>query len=174
MNNLERKQEMKRKMLIFLVLTAGLLATSASVWAHHSNAMLDKDRLITLTGTVTKFAFVNPHVSLYFDTKDAQGKDVIWITASGSPLELHREAGWTNKTFKEGDKIVVQGHPERDGQPAMETIRLYRCDSGEEVPLQQGKEKPPEYFSRVPIVTLPPARVLAVCSGKETIPDQFG
>jgi len=165
---------MKSKMLICLSLAAGLLAISGSAWAHHSNALVDKDRLVTMTGTVTKFAFLNPHVSVYLDVKDPSGKTTNWITAGGSPLELHRDAGWTNKTFKEGDKILVQGHPNRDGQPLMQTMRLYRCDSGEEVPLNQAKENPGEYLSRVPIVTLPPARVEAVCSGKEQIADQYG
>src|ERR1700733_10207086 len=92
--------KMKSKMLICLGLTAGLLTISSSLWAHHSNALEDKDRLVTLTGTVTKFAFLNPHVSIYFDTKDASGKRVTWITAGGSPLQLHRDAGWNNKTIK--------------------------------------------------------------------------
>ena len=47
---------MKAKTVVFVTLTAALLLVSVSVFAHHSNALSDKDRLTTMTGTVTKFA----------------------------------------------------------------------------------------------------------------------
>ena len=52
---------MKARVMVLLALTAAPLLISGSVLAHHSNALSDKDRLTTLTGTVTKFAFTNPH-----------------------------------------------------------------------------------------------------------------
>ena len=78
---------MKVKVFVFLGLTAGLLMISGSVLAHHSNAPSDKDRLVTLTGTVSNFAFRNPHVSVSFDVTDGQGNVVTWFAAGTSPLK---------------------------------------------------------------------------------------
>jgi Family of unknown function (DUF6152) len=163
---------MKTKLMVFLGLTAGFLMFSSSIFAHHSNAISDKDRLVTMTGTVTKFAFINPHVGISFDTKDERGNVVNWYTAGGSPMALHRDAGWTNKTIKLGEQILVQGHPNRDGRPLLLTMRLYRC-TGEMIPLDNNKIEAGEYLTHVKMVPLDPAKVQAVCAGKDKVPDQF-
>ena len=165
---------MKARIMVFLALTAGLLLISGSVLAHHSNALSDKDRLTTLTGTVTKFAFTNPHVGISFDVKDAQGKVVSWYAFGGSPVALHREGGWTNKTFQVGQQILVRGHVNRDGKPIVLYVRLYRCNSGEMINPGQNKIEGDEYLTRVKIEELAPTRVMAVCSGKEKMPDVLG
>ena len=164
---------MKVKVFVFLGLTAGLLMISGSVLAHHSNAPSDKDRLVTLTGTVTNFAFRNPHVGVSFDVTDGQGNVVNWYASGGSPLNLARDAGWNNKTFAAGEQILVQGHPNRDGRPLLLFMRYYRC-SGEMIPVDNNKTQPRAYITRVRIVPLEPTRVRAVCAGREQIPDIFG
>jgi len=163
---------MKTKLGVFLGLAAGLLMISGSLSALQSNAISDKDGLVTLTGTVTKFAFINPHVGVSFDVKDEHGNVMGWFTAGGSPMALHRDAGWTNKTIKPGEQILVQGHPNRDGRPLMQTMRLYRC-SGEMIPLDNIKIEAGEYLTHVKMVALDPGKVQAVCAGKEKVPDQF-
>ncbi len=130
---------MKARVMVFGAWTAGLLLISGSVLAHHSNALSDKDRLTSLTGTVTKFAFTNPHVAIAFDVKDAQGNVVNWYAFGGSPVALHREGGWTNKTFEVGEPILVRGHVNRDGKPIVLFVRLYRCNGGEMINPGQGK-----------------------------------
>ena len=165
---------MKAMVMVFLALTTGLLLISGSVSAHHSNALSDKDRLTTLTGTVTKFAFTNPHVVISFDVKDAQGKVVNWYAFGGSPVALHREGGWTNKTFQVGERILVRGHVNRDGKPFVLFVRLYHCNGGEMINPGQGKIEGDEYLTRVKLEELPPPRVMAVCSGKEKMPDVLG
>ena len=165
---------MKARVMVFLALTAGLLLISGSVLAHHSNALSDKDRLTTMTGTVTKFAFTNPHVSISFDVKDSQGNVVNWYAFGGSPVALHREGGWTNKTFQVGEQILVRGHVNRDGKPLVLFVRLYHCNGGEMINPGQGKIEGDEYLTRVKLEELPPTRVMAVCSGKEKMPDVLG
>ena len=170
---------MKVKVFVSLGLTAGLLMISGSVLAHHSNAPSDKDRLVTLTGTVTNFAFRNPHVSVSFDVTDDQGNVESWFAAGGSPLALARDAGWTNKTFTAGERILIQGHPNRDGRPLLLFIRVYRC-SGEMIPvdkesnLDTGAYRNREYITRVKIEPVEATRVRAACAGSEQIPDIFG
>ena len=163
---------MKTKLVVFLLAAGLLVAMSTSMFAHHSNAISDKDRLVTMTGTVTKFAFINPHVGITFDAKDEHGNVVSWYTAGGSPMALHRDAGWTNKQFKLGEQILVQGHPNRDGRPLLLTMRLYRC-SGENIPMDNNKIEAGEYLTHVKMVPLDAAKVQAVCAGKDKVPDQF-
>lgn len=165
---------MKARLMVFLALTAGLLLISGSILAHHSNALSDKDRLTTLTGTVTKFKFTNPHVSISFDVKDAQGHVVNWFAFGGNPAALHREGGWTNKTFQVGEQILVRGHVNRDSKPIVLYVRLYHCQGGEMVNPGRGKIEGDEYLTRVKVEELAPARVMAVCTGKEKMTDVLG
>jgi hypothetical protein len=91
----------------------GLLATAGPIAAHHS-WQLDRSRLLNLKGTVTSFAFSNPHVQVYFDVKDADGNIEKWSAGGGSPNRLSR-SGWTRDTLKPGDEVTVTGYRSRNG-----------------------------------------------------------
>jgi hypothetical protein len=164
---------MKAKVAFLLASALGLIMTSGSLSAHHSNALVDKDRLVTVTGAVTKFAFINPHVGVYLDVKDAQGKVSNYYAGGGSPAELSREAGWSTKTFTPGEQIVVQGHMSRDGRPLILFLTMYRCN-GEMIPMNNSKtqaaESGEDYLTHVKIPKLDAAKVQAICSGKEQYP----
>lgn len=112
----------------------GLFLLSGLLFAHHSEAVLDTNNTTTMTGTVTKWAFANPHPTVFLDgdVKDSQGETVAWFAAGGGGVLGLREAGWTNKTLVPGDRILVQGEQVRDGRPVLGLRKLYRCD-GEEV-----------------------------------------
>jgi uncharacterized protein DUF6152 len=114
----------------------GLFLLSGLLVAHHSEAALDKKNATTVTGTVTKWVFANPHPTVFLDgdVKDSQGKTVNWFAAGGGGVLGLRKAGWTNKTLVAGDRILVQGEQVRDGRPVMGLRKLYRCE-GEEVPV---------------------------------------
>ncbi len=139
----------------------GLLLVSGPLLAHHSEAALDKDNATTVTGTVTKWMFSNPHPTIYLDgdVKDAQGKTVNWFAAGGGGVLGLRKAGWTNKTLATGDRILVQGEQVRDGRAVMGLRKLYRCD-GQEVPMgYDAGEKKGEKFE-----PLSPTRVREMCA----------
>ena len=157
--------KMTKKAGVVFSVAVGLLMASGSLFAHHSNAVVDKDKLITVTGTVTKFMFVNPHVATHFQGKDAQGKDVQWY-AAGSTIQILHGVGWTRKTLQPGDKILVQGHQMRDGRPMLFWRAVYKCN-GEQIPLEPGIAD--EYRTHVKLVKLDSARVRAVCAGEATI-----
>jgi hypothetical protein len=97
-------------------LTAGLLVICVPVLAHHGTGTYDSTKSVTLSGTVTEFAFINPHAALYLDVKDATGKAVKWAIEMNSPGVL-RAAGWTKATFKAGDQITITVRPARAGTP---------------------------------------------------------
>jgi len=92
--------------------TAALLTLAATIpaVAHHSFAAeFDRSKMVTLTGTVTKLAWVNPHARFYIDVKDeATGKVNNWDWELSSPNGLMRR-GWTRNSLKQGDTVTVTG-----------------------------------------------------------------
>ena len=156
---------MNRKVFAGLSVAIGLFLVSGLTFAHHSNAVIDKDNATMVTGTVTKLAFANPHPAVYFDAdvKDSQGQVVNWFAAGGGGVLSLRKAGWTNKTLQPGDRILIQGHQMKDGRPLLGFRRLYRC-SGEAVPLGYDPENESEYSTRVKWELISPERVQEMCA----------
>jgi hypothetical protein len=91
-----------------------LIAFSAPVFAHHSfQAEYDATKPLTLTGTVTKLEWTNPHARFYVDVKDQSGKVTSWNFELASPNVLRR-LGWNRDMMKPGDVVVVKGHQAKD------------------------------------------------------------
>ena len=107
---------MRMKIALRAAVAAGVLAMSVPAGAHHGTGTYDSSKSVTLSGVVTEFAFVNPHVALYFDVKDANGRVVNWAIEMNSPGVLRR-AGWTKETFKAGDQITITVRPAKAGTP---------------------------------------------------------
>jgi hypothetical protein len=77
--------------------------------AHHSvDAEFDRTKPVTVTGTVTKVDWMNPHIWIYLDVKDKDGKMAKWQFEGSAPNALRR-GGWTRESIKEGDTITIQG-----------------------------------------------------------------
>jgi hypothetical protein len=96
-------------------LIALMLALPAA--AHHSGAMFDNDKSVTLNGTVKAFQWTNPHcwIQMLVPTK---GSDTVeWSVEMGAPFEVIR-TGFRPGSLKPGDKITVVIHPVRDGSRA--------------------------------------------------------
>ena len=81
--------------------------------AHHSGAMFDDRKSITLTGTVKQFQWTNPHCWIQVTVPADKGIKE-WSVEMGAPMELFRN-GWRPGTLKAGDRITVVIHPMRDG-----------------------------------------------------------
>ncbi len=96
-----------------LALAAGLAMVSAPVAAHHGNAAYDPDKTVTMKVTITGFEFGNPHVQVFFDTKDEDGKVRHWNCEGTNPAMLTR-IGWTKDTLKPGDQVTVVIHPNKN------------------------------------------------------------
>ena len=92
-----------------------LLAAAIPVSAHHSfTAQYDSTKPITVTGTVTKIEWTNPHARFYIDVKDANGTVTNWELELGSPNTLIRY-GWKRDSMKVGESVTVEGYLARDG-----------------------------------------------------------
>ena len=99
-----------KRVAIFTVAAAGALLSAASASAHHSFAAeFDRNLPITVTGTVTKVEWMNPHARFYIDAKDDAGKIVNWDFELASPNGLMRR-GWNRNSMKIGDVVTVTGH----------------------------------------------------------------
>jgi hypothetical protein len=122
----------KNRVFACLSLTAGMLMVSAPLFAHHSQAVYDEDRLVTIKGTVTKFEWANPHILIHLEVKDDKGNVDEWIAFSGSPAMQSREAGWNSEEFKPGEEITIQGFPQKDGRKIMLGAKHTRAN-GEEI-----------------------------------------
>ena len=99
-----------------LMTGAMVFALSAPAPAHHSHAMFDATREVTIRGTVTSFVFTNPHAFLYVDVKEQSGETVkYWIEMTNIPNLIR--SGIRATTFKPGDAVTVILRPLTDGRP---------------------------------------------------------
>ncbi len=96
-----------------LLATTALLTTTAAL-AHHSFAMFDQSKTVTLEGVVKDFRWTNPHVFIELTAKSEGGADEAWSIEMTSPEHLAR-AGWRPGTLKPGDKLTLLIHPLIDG-----------------------------------------------------------
>jgi len=101
-----------------LVLAAALMLSN-SAFAHHGTAAYDNDSFTTLKGIVSDFQFVNPHVQLSWETKNANGNVEKWQGEITSPSQLARAGGWNKNSLKPGDEIAVSGYPAKNGSHTM-------------------------------------------------------
>jgi len=117
--------------LMALLATCGWLMTMGSLSAHHSTAMYDNQNPVTITGTVKKFEWTNPHAFVYLEVKDEKtGKMVEWEVEMMSLNHL-RGYGWTSKTVKQGDTLSATGAPAKSGAPSMIANRMKLADGRE-------------------------------------------
>ena len=106
---------LRQKMLRALVAT--VLLTSASAWAHHSpSAIFDMGKRISVTGTLVKVDWINPHIVIAMDAKGDAGKIDHW-TFESNPPSWYRSVGLARADFAKaiGQTITVEGVRAKDG-----------------------------------------------------------
>lgn len=110
---------------VFIAVFIGTLAGPAL--AHHSVAMFDHTKTVTLHGTVKEFQYDNPHSWLEVMILKPNGTAVQWGFEAEGPAVLLR-VGIKPKTFRPGDKVTVVANPLRDGRPAGALISVTKAD----------------------------------------------
>lgn len=94
----------------------GLLMAAIPAVAHHAvQAQFDQDKQATITGTLTKVMWINPHVRWFMDVKDATGKVTTWDISGGGPGGF-RSIGISGRdVFKTGGTYTARVALARDG-----------------------------------------------------------
>lgn len=115
---------MGRARVVLLVVTAVLASARAS--AHHSfAAIFDANQPVTVTGTVTRLEWMNPHTWIYVDARRDDGSVESWAFELGSPNRLMR-FGWNQNSLPVGETVTINGSRARDGsfKAAVDTVTL--------------------------------------------------
>ena len=108
------------------VLVAALVIGSTQLLAHHSFSPFNTEVEKTITGSVNRFEWTNPHTWIWVDVTE-NGKTVTWGVEGMSPNYLARR-GWSKNTFKPGDKVTLTIRPMRDGSPGGMFVRGILAD----------------------------------------------
>jgi hypothetical protein len=107
---------MKRRWYAAICAATGLVLGHPGVaLAHHSFAMFDSSRSLTLKATVVDYQWTNPHAYLTLLAEDGQGGTKRYTLEMTSINMMHR-GGWTSRTVKAGDHVSAVVAPLRDGQ----------------------------------------------------------
>jgi hypothetical protein len=108
---------------LIVLATAAILLSPGPLAAHHSAAAYDSGKPVTITGTMTEFQFVNPHVIIRLEAKDEKGSVQIWQGELTSPNHLAR-AGWNPTIIKPGDQMSLSGFPAKNGSYSLRITKV--------------------------------------------------
>src|SRR4030081_2285576 len=102
-------------------------AAGVNVSAHHSFAPFDLSMEKTITGTVSRFEWTNPHSWIWVDVPNEKGGVDSWAVEGMSPNYLARR-GWSKSTLKPGEKVTISVRPLRNGQNGGVFVRAQLAD----------------------------------------------
>ena len=94
---------------------------------HHSNVAYEVTKVITITGVVKSFEWVNPHTWLHVVVDDGKGGKVEWECEGRAPGVLGR-AGWSRTILKPGETVTVDMSPAKDGSKTSIIARVTKSD----------------------------------------------
>jgi Family of unknown function (DUF6152) len=122
---------MTRQSIVSIAVAAGvLLCLGRPASAHHSGAMFEPEKTITLKGVVKEFEYTNPHSWLWVTVTNDDQTTTDWGFEAEGPSTLFR-AGIKKGDLKPGDKVTVTGRPMRDGRPAAAWVNVIKEDGRE-------------------------------------------
>jgi hypothetical protein len=104
-----------RRLGFVVLLSLFVLTDSGRALAHHSFAVFDHTRTATVTGTVTKFQWTNPHAFLELDVPDEKG-NVQPFTIELTSINMLSRVGWRSNMIKAGDRVKAIVAPLLSGQ----------------------------------------------------------
>ena len=118
-------------MKTLVTLVALIAALSVPLLAHHGRgATYDMKKRVTLLGTVSRVEWRNPHVLIYMEVKDADGKVVTWGFENSGVSTLAQE-GYSQNTLKVGQPITAIVNPAANGAPTAIVVKIILADGSE-------------------------------------------
>jgi hypothetical protein len=109
------------------VALASVLLTAVPARSHHSNVGYEVTKVITITGVVKEFQWVNPHTWVIVAVDDGKGGKVEWSAEGRAPGILLR-AGWTKGSLKQGETVTIDMSPSKDGSKTAIIARVTKAD----------------------------------------------
>ena len=109
------------------LLCAASLALVGTASAHHSTAMFEWGKEVSLSGTIKEYQWTQPHTFLWVVVQQDNGTTQEWGLEGMSPSWLGRR-GWTRSSFKAGDKVSVVYYPLKDHRPGGFYVRVKATD----------------------------------------------
>jgi len=104
-----------------------LLSAVSTASAHHSPAMFDMSRRVTLKGNVREFQWTNPHSYIQLRVRDDAGNEKEWNLEMAAPNYLYNN-GWRPGTLKNGDNVVVTIAPLKTGADGGLVVEVTMAD----------------------------------------------
>jgi hypothetical protein len=95
-----------------------ITAYPALLPAHHGASEFDPNKPVAIAGTVTRFAFTNPHVQIFLEVIGARGERESWQGELPAPATLLRD-GWNRRTLRPGDRVAITGFQAWKGERAI-------------------------------------------------------
>ena len=92
----------------------GVAVLGAPATAHHSPAAYNRTELITISGEVTQYHWINPHTWVYLGVTGENGQTQEWAL-EGESVGLYTRIGWEQDRLSVGDKVTAHIWPLRDG-----------------------------------------------------------
>jgi len=120
-----------KPLLTFFVVLAALSSADIALLAHHGRgATYDMKTRVTLKGTVSRIDWRNPHVVIFMDVKDPDGKVVTWGFENAGVSQL-AQAGYHRNTLKIGQEITAVVNPAANGAPTAIVVKVILADGSE-------------------------------------------
>ena len=140
---------MKVQFIPFCAILGAIFCATPAL-PHHSNVAFEVTKVITLTGTVTEFRWVNPHTWIHVEITKEDGTKEVWMVEGGSPNSLLRR-GANKNSFPVGTPIVVDGYQARDHSELRANARNVTFTDGRKLFLgSSGVGAPPDNAAPTP------------------------
>ena len=99
---------------LFGIAILGAVALAAPAIAHHSAAAYNRTELLTISGEVTQYHWINPHTWVYLGVMGEDGEIQEWAL-EGESVGQYTRRGWAQDLLSVGDTVTAHVWPLRDG-----------------------------------------------------------
>ena len=131
---------LRTKLTLGAFILAAVTGASWPAYAHHSFAIYDRSKLLTLKGNVKSFQWTNPHCVVWgLVQPEGGGEPQEWSFETTSPGVLTR-GGWTRNSVKPGDRVAVEFYPLRDGSHGGGLSAVILVDTGQKLTASFGEK----------------------------------
>jgi Family of unknown function (DUF6152) len=105
---MQQEAAVTTKSTAFLILFVAMVSSAGALFAHHGTGISYdlEHKPIVLKGVITEFRWKNPHVSVFMDVKDPDGKVVNWAL-EGNSIANYARAGFNHNTLKTGQEVTA-------------------------------------------------------------------